>query len=165
MQACQFHCLIQTVHYIIRQKRGDQIHCNVFRLVSLQITHLIAIHIIPHGRIADTVKLHICIRITVLEFLISLFYTHGTQGIHILLRDLPVALKAVLRIGCHRPEYTACSCDTYFRKLSAKIRFQLFLYLGNSLSHLADVMDLSIQHGSGLMLLRALRQHMESSAV
>ena len=149
MQARQFYCLIQTVHYIIRQKRGDQIHCNVFCLMSLQITHLVAIHVIPHGRITHTVEFHICIRIAVLEFL----------------RDLPVTLKAVLHIGSDGTQHTACSCDTYFRKFSAQIRFQLFLYLGNSLSHLADVMDLSVQHGSGLMLLGALCQHMELPAI
>ena len=165
MQARQFYCLIQTVHYIIRQKRGDQIHCNVFCLMSLQITHLVAIHVIPYGRITHTVEFHICIRIAVLEFLVSLLHAHGTQGIHIFLRDLPVTLKAVLHIGSDGTQHTACSCDTYFRKFSAQIRFQLFLYLGNSLSHLADVMDLSVQHGSGLMLLGALCQHMELPAI
>ena len=129
--------------------------------MSFQISHLITVHIIAHGSITDAIELHIRIGVAVLEFFVCFFHTHGTQGIHILLRDLPVALKAVLHIGSDGTQHTACSCDTYFRKFSAQIRFQLFLYLGNSLSHLADVMDLSVQHGSGLMLLGALCQHME----
>ena len=165
MQARQFHSLVQTVHHIIRQKGCDQIHRYGFRLVSFQIAHLITVHIITHGSITDAIELHIRIGVAVLEFLVCFFHTHGTQGIHILLRDLPVALKAVLHIGGNSAQHTTCGCDTHFCKFSSQILFQLLLHLGNGLSHLTDVMDLSVQHGSGLMLPGALRQHMEFPAI
>ena len=164
MQPRQLHRLVETVHHIIRQKRGDQVHRHMLYLVALQVSNLVTVHIVTHRRIAYTVKFHIRI-IGFLKFLVGLLHPHGRQGIHILLRDLVVLVEACLRMGGHRPQHAPCGCDTDLRQLSAQILLQLFLDLGNGLSHLADIMNLSVQHGSGLMLPAPLRQHMEFISV
>ena len=133
--------------------------------MSFQISHLVTVHIIPHRCITHAIKFHICVRITVLEFLIGFFDTHGTQRINIFLHDFPIIFKRMLHIGRNRTQYTACCRNTDIRQFSPQIFLQLFLYLRNRLTDLADIMNLSIQHGSRLMLFGTLCKHMELSAV
>ena len=165
MQISQFHCFIQAVYHIIRKECCDQIYCDGLCLMPFQISHLITIHIISHGRISHAIKFHIIIRIVLLEFFICLFYSHSTQRINILLCYFMVIFKVLLHISGNCTKHTACCRNTDILKFSVKILFQQSFYLGYGLSYFTDIMNLTVQHSSGLMFFGSLSQYMEFSTI
>ena len=51
------NCRIQTIHNVLRQEGHNHVLADLIRLVGLQIRERLIVEIIPHDRIADTVKL------------------------------------------------------------------------------------------------------------
>ena len=147
IQSRQIYRLIQTVHYIFRQKSGDNIRTDRSRPVAFQITHGVAVHIITHDRIAHTVKFHVRI-ITVQKLSVSLFHPQRVQCVDILPVHFPVTAQIRIHPDRHRTQHTAGGRNTDILKSPADAQLQVRLHIIYSRSYFIDIMDLSVQHGS-----------------
>ncbi len=110
VQPRQIHGLVQTVHHILRQKRGDQIRPDRFRPVALQVAHRIAVHVIPHDGITDAVELHIR-NVILQEHFIGLLHTGGIQRIDVLSVDFSVTVPLHIHPDGDRAQHTSGGRD------------------------------------------------------
>ena len=106
-----------------------------------------------------TVKTDLFAGLFLQKILIRLLHTGSDQGINILPVNLVFPGKGIFYMGGHCSEHTACRCNADLFKLTADCRLKLLLYFRYGFSYLLDVMDLPVQHGSGLMLLAPLSGH------
>ncbi len=132
--------------------------------MAFQIAHGITVQVITHGGVTHTIKLHIRI-VGFSKFLIRLLHAHGVQRIDILAADLPFRAIGILHRCGNRPQHTACGGDTHLGQFAAQILFQQTFHLRNGGAHFTDVMNLPVQHGTGLMLFFPLGYDMKPGAV
>ena len=124
----------------------------------LQISHGITIHVITHYRITHAVKFQIGF-VRLGKFRIGLLYSKGDQGKNRFLINGLFLLKSSFDMRSDGTENTACSSNTHIPQRLSHCFFQHFLYFLYGLSHPVNIMDLSVQHGTGLMFLGALGNH------
>ncbi len=108
-----------------------------------------------------TVKFHIRV-IAALKFLVRLLHSHGGQGIDILLQYHPLLRKFIVHMRCDGPKYPARRRNADLRKRRADILLQCFLHCHDGIADLFDIVNLSVQHGTGFMLLHPLCHHNET---
>ena len=164
LQTRRPHRFVQAIHHIVRQKCGDQVHSRRPGLMSFQITHGITVEIVAHGGIAHTVELHVRI-IVPGKLLVSLFHPHGFQRIDILAGNLLFHAVGIFHGCSHRPQHPARGGDAHLGQFPPQILLQQVFHLVDSGSHLADIVNLPVQHGAGLMLLLPLGHNVKPGAV
>ena len=160
LKSCRTDSLVKSIHNIFRQKGGNDILSNGFRLVPFQVSYHISVHIIVYDRIPYTVEFHIQI-IFFLKFLIGLLYSHGIQRVDIFSRHFLVCLKFIVHSGRHCTQHSSCRRNANLFQRYGKSALQLCLDLSDGLSNLINIVNLSIQHGPCLMLPDALTCHIE----
>ena len=128
--------------------------------MALKIAHHIAVHIIAHHGIADTVKGYVGI-VVLHEFAVGGFDSLRLQPIDVLRGDFLLCLVFLFRMYGDRLQHTACRRDTDISQLPSDRQFQLFLHLGDRVADSPDIVNLAVQHGSGLMLPHTLCHHIE----
>ena len=135
MQSRFFHCLIQTIYYLIRQKCCN--HFNADRRGHMFFNHLhgIAIQIIFYRRIAHTIKMLILVFRLFTDTLIGFFHRQTIQGVNMILGHFGLRRHLMFhKYGFRFQHTTGCRNADMGQRLSDFI-FQLPFYNGNGCCH------------------------------
>ena len=160
LKICSFTGLIQTIHYIIRQKCCNQIYRNLSCFMSFQIGNLISVQIVMHRRITDQIELHIR-SVTLQKLRICFLNRLGIKIIDIFIRNL-VPFRIFFFVSClNGMQYTTCSCNTYICQMYIRIPLQHLCHVSYGHSDLTDIMNLSVQHRTCFVFLHLLCDNVE----